>query len=76
MGMQPAAFYFQYCMLMIVLAGLVYVICEGYTDEIIVYGQGDTDLLVNLQQVFERCRRFNLKKSKIGLDHLIGWAID
>ena len=72
MGMQPAAFYFQYCMLMIVLAGLVYVICEGYTDDIIVYGQGDTDLLVNLRQVFERCWQyriaFNPKKSKIGLD--------
>ena len=30
MGLQQAASYFQYCMLMIVLAGLAYVICEGY----------------------------------------------
>ncbi len=35
MGLQPAASYFQYCMLMIVLAGLAYVVCEGYTDDII-----------------------------------------
>ena len=67
MGLQPAASYFQYCMLMIVLAGLAYVICEGYIDDIIVHGQDDTDLLVNLRQVFERCRQyriaFNPKKS-------------
>jgi hypothetical protein len=38
MGLQPAASYFQYCMLMIVLAGLAYVICEGCIDDIIVHG--------------------------------------
>jgi hypothetical protein len=47
MGLQPAASYFQYCMLMIVLAGLAYVICEGYIDDIIVHGQDDSDSLVN-----------------------------
>ena len=77
MGLQPAASYFQYCMLMIVLAGLAYVICEGYIDDIIVHGQDDSDLLVNLRQVFERCRQyriaFNPKKSKIGLDR-IDWV--
>jgi hypothetical protein len=82
MGLQPAGFYFQYCMLMIVLAGLVYVICEGYIDDIIVHGQVDPDLLVNLQQVFERCRQccigFNLKISKLGLDHIdwVGHQLD
>ena len=74
MGLQPAASYSQYCMLMIVLAGLAYVICEGYIDDIIVHGQDDPDLLVNLRQVvFERCCRqyriaFNPKKSKRGLE--------
>ena len=76
MGLQPAASYFQYCMLMIVLAGLAYVICEGYIDDIIVHGQVDSDLLVNLRQVFERWRQyritFNAKKSRIAL---VGWAI-
>ena len=70
-GLQPAASYFQYCMLMIVLAGLAYVICEGYIDDIIVHGQDYSELPVNLLQVFERCRQyriaFNPKKSKIGL---------
>ena len=77
MGLQPAAFYFQYCMLMIVLAKLVLVICEGYIDDIIVHGQDDSDLLVNLRQEFERCRQYHIafkpKKSKIGLDR-IDWV--
>jgi hypothetical protein len=69
-------------MLMIVLAGLAYVICEGYIDDIIVHGQDDSDLLVNLRQVFERCRQyriaFNPKKSKIGLDRIdrVGHQLD
>ena len=77
MGLQPTAPYFLYCMLMIVLVGLDYVICEGYIDDIIVHGQDDPDLLVNLRQVFERCRKyriaFNPKKSKIGFDR-IDWV--
>ena len=60
MGLQPTASYFQYCMLMIVLAGLAYVVCEGYIDDIIVHGQDDPDLLVNLRQVFERCRQYRI----------------
>jgi hypothetical protein len=82
MGLQPAASYFQYCMLMTVLAGLAYVICEGYIDDIIVHGQDDSDLLVNLRQVFERFRQyriaFNPKKSKIGLDRIdwVGHQLD
>jgi hypothetical protein len=83
MGLQPAASYFQYCMLMIVLAGLAYVICEGYIDDIIVHGQDDSDLLVNLRQLFERCRQYRIafnpkKKSKIGLDRIdwVGHQID
>ena len=54
MELQQAASYFQYCMLIIVLAELAYLICEGYIDDIIVYGQDVPDLLMNLRQVFER----------------------
>ena len=81
MGLQPATSYFQYCMV-IVFAGLTYVICEGYIDDIIVHGQDDPDLLVNLRQVFERFRQyriaFNPKKSKIRLDRIdwIGHQLD
>ena len=58
--LQPAASYFQYCMLMIGLAGLAYGICEGYIDDTIVHGQNDSNLLVNLRQVFERCRQYRI----------------
>ena len=37
MGIQPAASYFQYCMMVIVLAGLAYEICEAYIDDLIVH---------------------------------------
>ena len=67
---------------MVVLAGLAYEICEGYIDDIIVHGQGEPDLLINLRRVFERCRKyriaFNPKKSKIGLDRIdwVGHQLD
>jgi hypothetical protein len=54
MGLQPTASYFQYCMLMIVQAGLAYYeIFEGYIDDIIVHGQSEADLLVNLRRMQE-----------------------
>ena len=58
------------------------VLHAGYIDDIIVHGQDDSDLLVNLRQVFERCRQyriaFNPKKSKIGLDRIdwVGHQLD
>ena len=82
MGLQPASSYFQYCLLMIVFAGLAYEICEGYIDDIIVHGQSEPELLHNLRLVFERCRKhriaFNPKKSKIGLDRIdwVGHQLD
>ena len=50
--------------------------------DIIVHGQDNSDLLVNLRQVFERCRQyriaFNPKKGKIGLDRIdwVGHQLD
>ena len=67
---------------MIVLAGLAYVICEVNIDDIIVHGQDNFDLLVNLREVFDRCRQyriaFNPKKSKTGLDRIdwVGHQLD
>jgi hypothetical protein len=57
-------------------------IYEGYIDDLIVHGQDDPDLLLNLRQVFERCQQFriafNPKKSKIGLDPIdwVGHQLD
>ena len=82
MGLQPASSYFQYCMTTVVLAGLMYEICESYIDDIIVHGQHEQDLATNLRTVFERFRRYkiklNPKKSVIGLQKIeyVGHQID
>jgi hypothetical protein len=39
MGVKPAANYFHNTMTSIVLLGLVFVICEVYLDDILVYGK-------------------------------------
>ena len=68
MGLQQPA---SYCMATVVLAGLMYEICESYIDDIIVHAQHEDDLLTNLRDVFKRFRRYkiksNPKKSLIGL---------
>jgi hypothetical protein len=52
------------------------------TISLYIHGQDDADLLVNLRQVFERCRQyriaFNPRKSKIGLDRIdwVGHQLD
>ena len=55
----------------VVLAGLIYEICESYIDDIIMHTQHEDDMLKNLRVVFERFRRYkiklNSKKSLIGL---------
>ena len=72
MGLQPASSCFlNYCMATVVLAGLMYKICESYIDDIIVHAQHEDNLLTNLWDVFKRFRRYkinlNPKKSLIGL---------
>ena len=52
MGIQPAASYFQYCMMVIVLAGLAYDICEAYIDDLIVQGKTEEELVENLRSFF------------------------
>jgi cleavage and polyadenylation specificity factor subunit 1 len=40
----------------IVLIGLVFVICEVYLDDILVYGNNEENYLQNMRSVFERFR--------------------
>jgi transposase InsO family protein len=54
MGLKGAPSYFQHTITNIVLAGLIYVICEAYLDDIIVYGKSKEEYLTNLRLVFER----------------------
>ena len=38
----------------VVLAGLLYQICEIYVDDLIVYGVDEDDFIKNLRTIFER----------------------
>ena len=39
MGLQPAASYFQYCIMVLILGNLAYQTCEAYIDDLIVHGK-------------------------------------
>ena len=56
MGVKPAANYFHNIMQSIVLTGLVFVICEVYLDDILVYGSTAEDYLTNMTSVFKQLR--------------------
>jgi len=70
-GPKGAPPYFQYTMSTVVLAGLIYIICEVYLDDIIIHGRTAVEFLDNLRAVFERIRKHNIKlhprKVRIGL---------
>jgi len=55
----------------VVLAGLVYIICEIYIVDVLIHGRSEEDFLRNLRQVLERLRKFNVAanpmKTKLGL---------
>jgi len=59
-GAQGSSGYFQCMMTTIVLAGLVYMICECYIDDILIYAQDEKTFFDRLRQVFTRLRKFNI----------------
>ena len=60
MGIKGASAYFQMIMATVVLAGLIYIICECYQDDIIVFGQTEDEFLERLEEVFKRLRKHKL----------------
>ena len=48
------------------LAGLLYLVCEIYVDDLIVYGVDEDDFIKNLRTIFERLVKYKcvLKPSK------------
>ena len=70
-GLKGAPSYFQRVMANVVLAGLVYIICEVYIDDIIVHARSAAEFLANMRRVFDRIRKHRLllhpKKARIGL---------
>ena len=74
MGLKNAAAYFQRVMATVVLVGLMYIICELYIDDVLVFGVTEDDFILNLKQVFARFRKhkitLNPKKCKLGLSQV------
>ena len=68
-GPKMAPSYFQEMMASVVLAGLIYRICEVYLDDIIIYGNGHREFCERLDKLFQRLREKNisLKAAKIKL---------
>jgi transposase InsO family protein len=71
MGLKGAPSYFQQVMATVVLAGLLYILCELYLDDILVFGKTQDEFVGNLTEVFERFRlhklTLNPAKCKLGL---------
>ena len=70
-GLKGSGPYFQRSMSNTVLAGLVYQICELYTDDVLIHGRDLESFLHNVRKVFERLHKFNVAvnpaKTKLGL---------
>ena len=70
-GPKRAPSYFQEQMASVVLAGLIYLICEMYLDDCIVFATGDEQFLERLETVFKRFKKRNIflkaSKCKFGL---------
>ena len=58
----------------VVLAGLLYIICEIYIDDVLIHGRSEEDFLVNVRKVLDRLRTFNdtanPKKTKLRLSEV------
>jgi hypothetical protein len=60
MGLKGAPAYFQGVLAAIVLVNLLYVCCELYIDDIIIYAHTEQEFLANLEKVLQRLQKYKL----------------
>ena len=60
-GLKGAPSFFQERMATVVLAGLLYTVCELYIDDCIVYANTNDEFIEKLIAVFARFRLFGIK---------------
>ena len=74
MGLKGAGAYFQGTLASIVLAGLIYFICELYIDDLIIHAQTPDEFATRLEQVLQRLDKYNIKvhpdKCELGLSEV------
>ena len=59
--LEGAVSYFQRVMASVMLIGLLYIACELYRDDVLVFEKDDEMFLKNLREVFDRFRKHYLK---------------
>ena len=81
-GLTNACSYFQRFIAVIVLAELMYTICEAYIDDVIVTGQEEDDFVSNVEAVLIKFDNHKIKvspkKMKLGLTQIecVGHVVD
>ena len=82
MGLKGAPAYFQGVIVTCVLAGLIYVICELYVDDLIIHAQDTKQFCTRLDKVLEKFHKHKIKvnpeKCEFGLEKVeyVGHTID
>ena len=73
-GPKRAPSYFQEMMASVILAGLIYFICEVYLDDVIIFADNTNDFIDRLRKLFTRFRLKNIclkaSKCKFGLSKI------
>ena len=81
-GPKGAPSFFQFLMCTFVLKGLLYLICEVYIDDVIIYGKDEEDFCANLDKVLKAVKNsrliLNPKKCRFGLKEIeyVGHTLD
>ena len=74
MGLKGAGAYFQQMIATIVLAGLLYTVCELYIDDLIIWGRTEEEFLERLSLVLERLDKYrvvcNPMKARLGMSEV------
>ncbi len=82
MGLKGAPAYFQFMIATVVLTGLLYICCELYIDDVVVFGKDEDEFLLNLEKVLQRLKEKNVslnpKKCILGATSIefVGHVID
>jgi hypothetical protein len=59
-GLKAAGHYFLYVLVTIVLATLLYIACELYIDDILIFGKDEEEYFHNLEEVLKRFDKYNI----------------